>query len=166
MPWRTLSGSRYPTMIQTASDVIRALQGRTLATAESCTGGMIGAALTTVPGASKVYKGGVISYWSAVKESLLGVSAVALEQEGPVSETVAAQMAAGARRALDADIAVSVTGLAGPGGDEFGRPVGTVYIGYCDEKGTAVRHFVFEGSRDEVRQQAAHAALMLILERN
>ena len=122
--------------------------------------------LTSVPGASAVYKGGVISYWSAVKESVLGVSKADLAQYGPVSEPVAKQMAAGVRKLLDADVAVSVTGLAGPDGDEFGRPVGTVFVGYCDEKRSVVRECHFSGDRDAVRKQAAEAALMLILEFN
>ena len=147
-------------------DVLKALTGKTLATAESCTGGMIGQMLTSVPGASAVYKVGVISYWSAVKESVLGVSKADLAQYGPVSESVAKQMAAGVRKLLDADVAVSVTGLAGPDGDEFGRPVGTVFVGYCDEKRSVVRECHFSGDRDAVRKQAAEAALMLILECN
>lgn len=147
-------------------DVLKALTGKTLATAESCTGGMIGQMLTSVPGASAVYKGGVISYWSAVKESVLGVSKADLAQYGPVSEPVAKQMAAGVRKLLDADVAVLVTGLAGPDGDEFGRPVGTVFVGYCDEKRSVVRECHFSGDRDAVRKQAAEAALMLILEFN
>ena len=147
-------------------DVLKALTGKTLATAESCTGGMIGQMLTSVPGASAVYKGGVISYWSAVKESVLGVSKADLAQYGPVSEPVAKQMAAGVRKLLDADVAVSVTGLAGPDGDEFGRPVGTVFVGYCDEKRSVVRECHFSGDREAVRKQAAEAALMLILEFN
>lgn len=146
-----------------ASEVITALQGRTLATAESCTGGMVGAALTAVPGSSKVYKGGVISYWSEIKHALLGVEEAALKQFGPVSSQVAAQMAKGARVALDADIAVSVTGLAGPGGDEFGNRVGTVFIGYADESGAIWEEYHFSGDREAVRQQAVGAALALIL---
>ena len=146
--------------------MLKALTGKTLATAESCTGGMIGQMLTSVPGASAVYKGDVISYWSAVKESVLGVSKADLAQYGPVSEPVAKQMAAGVRKLLDADVAVSVTGLAGPDGDEFGRPVGTVFVGYCDEKRSVVRECHFSGDRDAVRKQAAEAALMLILEFN
>ena len=153
-------------MTKPATDVISCLQGKTLCTAESCTGGMIGAALTAVSGASKVYKGGIVSYTNEVKHRLLGVAAERLETEGAVSAPVARAMAMGARMALDADIAVSVTGLAGPSGDEFGNPVGTVFIGYADEAITTVRHFVFAGDRESVRQQAVEAALKLILEYN
>lgn len=153
-------------MTKAATDVIRTLQGKTLCTAESCTGGLIGGALTAVSGASNVYKGGIVSYTNEVKHKLLGVDADLLEREGTVSAAVAQAMAIGARRALDADIAVSVTGLAGPGGDEFGNPVGTVFIGYADEKTTTVRHFVFADNREAVRAQAVDAALALILEYN
>lgn len=151
-------------MMKLCSEVLAALKGKTLATAESCTGGMIGAALTAVPGASKVYKGGIISYWSEVKQQLLGVSGDDLQQLGPVSMQVASAMADGARKALHADIAVSVTGLAGPDGDEFGRPVGTVFVGFSREGKSTVKQFRFEGSREDVRQQAMEAALRLILE--
>ena len=148
-----------------ASDVIAALKGRTLSTAESCTGGLIGGALTAVPGSSKVYKGGIVSYWSEVKHSLLGVAEADLAKFGPVSSQVAAQMAKGARAALDTDIAVSVTGLAGPGGDEFGEPVGTVFIGYSDAHGEIVEKQQFFGDRETVRRLAVDAALTLILNR-
>ena len=147
-----------------SADVIKSLQGKTLATAESCTGGMIGASLTAVAGSSSVFKGGVISYTNEVKHNLLEVSEDVLNRFGAVSAPVAEAMAAGARKALGADIAVSVTGLAGPGGDEFGNPVGTVYVGYCDNTVCLSRQYLFSGNREQVRQQAADSALMLILE--
>lgn len=153
-------------MTKAATDVIRCLQGKILCTAESCTGGMIGAALTAVSGASNVYKGGIVSYTNEAKHKLLGVDAALLETEGAVSASVAKAMAVGARKALDADIAVSVTGLAGPGGDEFGNPVGTVFIGYADKTAADARHFVFAGDRERVRVQAVEEALKLILEYN
>ena len=146
--------------------MLKALSGKTLVTAESCTGGMIGQQLTGVPGSSAVYKGGVISYWSVIKQNVLGVLEADLAQYGPVSEPVAMQMAVGVRKLLNADVAVSVTGLAGPDGDEFGRPVGTVFVGYCDEKNALVKEYHFSGDREAVRKQAAEAALMLILEFN
>lgn len=147
----------------TAFDVIAHLQGRTLCTAESLTGGGIGAALTAVPGASAVYKGGIISYVDEVKRGVLGVAKNALETCGAVSEPVARQMALGARRVLHADIAVSVTGLAGPTGDEFGHEVGTVFIGYADEQKNLVKECHFSGDREAVRNQTIEAALQLIL---
>lgn len=145
-------------------DVIAALQGRTLATAESCTGGGIGAALTAVPGSSKVYKGGIISYTNEVKINQLGVAPEILNREGVVSATVAEAMAIGACKALRADIAVSVTGLAGPDGDEFGNPVGTVYIGYADKTKVISHKYLFSGSRQEIRNQAIVESLKMILE--
>ena len=145
-------------------DVIAALAGKTLVTAESCTGGGIGAALTGVSGSSAVYKGGIISYTNWVKQHLLHVDAELLDREGAVSEPVAKAMAEGARSVLEADIAVSVTGLAGPGGDDYGNPVGRVYIGYCDSQTTEVRCFTFSGDREEVRSRAVEEALKLILE--
>ena len=139
-------------------------RGWMCATAESCTGGLIGAALTAVPGSSAVYKGGIISYTTWVKANLLGVPEELLETVGAVSAPVAQAMAIGARKALQADIAVSVTGLAGPGGDEFGNPVGTVFIGFESDNITVVKQFRFSGDRDDVRRQAVVEALKLILE--
>ncbi len=147
-------------------EVLQALAGKTLVTAESCTGGGIGAALTQVPGSSSVYKGGIISYTNWVKHHLLGVEEGVLETFGAVSDPVARAMAEGARRSLQADVAVSVTGLAGPGGDEYGNPVGTVFIGYSDETATLARKFVFPGDREAVRNAAIREALKLILERS
>ena len=153
-------------MTHRSSEVIRRLRGKTLVTAESCTGGGIGAALTAVSGSSAVYKGGIISYCNEVKHRVLGVEQQLLDTLGAVSGPVAEQMAAGARRVLDADIAVSVTGLAGPGGDEYGHPVGTVFIGYCDEHQNLSRQYHFPGDREQVRSQAVEAALELILQYN
>ena len=146
--------------------VLEALRGKTLVTAESCTGGGIGAALTTVPGSSAVYKGGIISYTNWVKHNLLGVDQKLLDTLGAVSAPVAEAMAEGARKVLRADIAVSVTGLAGPGGDEFGNPVGLVFIGYSDCRKTLSRRFLFPGDREAVRQNACREALKLVLENN
>ena len=146
--------------------VLSALAGKTLVTAESLTGGGIGAALTGVPGSSEVYKGGIISYTNWVKENLLGVDGGVLARWGAVSAPVAEAMARGARARLEGDIALSVTGLAGPGGDEYGNPVGTVFVGYSDEKTTLSRQFLFRGTREEVRTQTIRAALELVLEQN
>lgn len=153
-------------MTSLCCDVLNRLEGKTLATAESCTGGGIGAALTAIPGSSAVYKGGIISYTNWVKRNLLGVDKKLLDTLGAVSAPVAQAMAEGARKALQADIAVSVTGLAGPGGDEFGNPVGRVYIGYSDENVSLSREFTFDGDRDAVRSQAVREALKLIQEYN
>ena len=153
-------------MMRRASDVIARLQGKTLVTAESCTGGGLGAALTGVSGSSAVYKGGIISYCNEVKHRILGVDEIVLNEIGAVSAPVAKAMASGARKVLGADIAVSVTGLAGPGGDEFGNPVGTVFLGYADEKCVLSKEFHFSGDREAVRNQAIDAALLMILQQN
>lgn len=147
-------------------DVIHKLQGKTLVTAESLTGGGIGAAITSVSGSSAIYKGGIISYTNEVKASVLGVPKSILNSFGAVSAETAAAMVSGVRQLLNADIAVSVTGLAGPGGDEYGNPVGTVFIGYEDNNCSVVRHFVFSGDREAVRNQTVEAALALILQYN
>ncbi|MBQ7817366.1 MAG: CinA family protein [Oscillospiraceae bacterium] len=151
-------------MTSLASEVIKALAGKTLATAESCTGGMIGQLLTGVPGASLVYKGGVISYTNEVKQNVLGVDGEALAKFGAVSAQTAAAMASGVRKLLNTDAAVSVTGLAGPGGDEYDNAVGTVFIGFDSQRHSEVKEFHFTGDREAVRRQAAEAALKLILE--
>ena len=153
-------------MMTLCSDVLKALSGKTLATAESLTGGGIGNAITAVSGSSAVYKGGIVSYCNEIKHKLLDVDMELLDSVGAVSAPVAEAMAAGARRVLDADVAVSVTGLAGPGGDEFGNPVGTVFVGYADDKAVFSRGFLFEGSRESIRKQTIEAALRLVLQRN
>lgn len=145
-------------------DVIKALEGKTLATAESCTGGGIGSALTSVPGSSAVYKGGVICYTNWVKEHILGVDSKLLAEFGAVSAPVAQAMAKDVRKALEADVSLSVTGLAGPAGDDFGNPVGTVFIGCDSSWRSEVREYHFDGDRAAVREQAVTAALELVLE--
>ena len=151
-------------MMSLCCDVLKALQGKTLVTAESLTGGGIGAALTRVPGSSEVYKGGVICYTNWVKENILGVPGDVLERWGAVSRQTAEYLACGVRSLLKADAAVAVTGLAGPGGDEFGHSVGTVFIGYQDSAHSDAREYHFSGSREDVRSQTIEAALRLVLE--
>lgn len=151
-------------MMKLCCEVLKALKGKTLVTAESCTGGGIGAAITGVAGSSEVYKGGIISYTNWVKENLLGVDAKLLQQEGAVSAKVAVAMARGARERLQSDVAVSVTGLAGPGGDDYGNPVGTVYIGYADDHTEFAERFLFTGERELVRNQSIEAALQIVLD--
>ena len=138
-------------------------QKKTLATAESCTGGGIGHALTAVPGSSAVYLGGVISYTNGVKEKLLGVPHEILETFGAVSPETAQAMAQGVRSAIGSDFALSVTGLAGPDGDGSGKPVGLVYTGCCTQHAVAIQEHHFHGSRQSVREQAVQAALELAL---
>ena len=151
-------------MRKLCADVLSQLEGKTLVTAESLTGGGIGAALTDIPGSSAVYKGGIICYTDWVKEQILGVSGDVLKFRGAVSPYTAEAMARGARKLLQADVAVAVTGLAGPDGDDFGNPVGTVYIGYSDSHGAFAKHFQFSGNREQVREQTILAALKIVLE--
>lgn len=143
--------------------LLQALNGRTFSTAESCTGGGIGAAFTAVAGSSAVYKGGVISYTNWVKENILGVSEQVLKEKGAVSEQTARQMAVGVRRLLRTTMAVSVTGIAGPGTDELATPVGTVYIGYADAQKSYAKKFLFDGDRETVRKLAVEAAIKLLI---
>lgn len=139
-------------------------RGLTVATAESCTGGMIAAAITDVVGASRVFGTGVVSYSCDCKMKLLGVSAATLEAKGAVSAATAAQMAQGVRRVADAAIGVSVTGEAGPIAAEH-HPVGTVFIGLSDGEGTVTEEHHFEGDRAAIRRQAATAVLSLLVRR-
>lgn len=131
----------------------------TCATAESCTGGLVGAMLTARPGSSDWYLGGVISYSNEVKRTLLGVSGRDLESVGAVSEPVVRSMALGACRATGADAAMSTSGVAGPGGGSQEKPVGTVWIGWALNGETRAEVFHFEGDRDGVRVQAARRAV-------
>ena len=150
-------------MTNLCCNVLNILHGKTLATAESCTGGWIGKALTCIPGSSAIYKGGIISYTNFVKQHVLNVDSVVLDKFGAVSKETATDMAKGVRNLLQTDVAVSVTGLAGPGGDEFNHKVGTVYIACATEQDLTVREYHFCGDREEVRSQAVKAALELIL---
>ena len=131
---------------------------KTVATAESCTGGLLGKSITDISGSSAVYPGGVISYSSRIKHAILGVDQGLLDTLGPVSEPVARQMAEGVRRVIGADLGLSVTGIAGPNSDETGRPVGLVYIGASFGDRTVVREFRFDGDRAAIRAQSAEAA--------
>ena len=149
-----------------SAKVLTLLAGKRLATAESLTGGGIGQALTAVSGASAVFAGGVISYTNEVKHKVLGVPVEILDACGPVCADVAKAMAVGARNVIGADVAVAVTGLAGPGGDEYGNPEGTVFIGYADEKTVLAREHHFTGDRAGIREQTIEAALALVLEMN
>jgi nicotinamide-nucleotide amidase len=144
--------------------VLELCRGRslTLATAESCTGGLVAARLTSVPGSSDVFVGGVVAYANAVKEAELGVPASVLEAHGAVSSETAAAMARGARERLGADLAVSVTGIAGPGGGTPEKPVGLVYLCASGPDGERVQDFVVTGDRETVRGRAAVAALHLV----
>jgi len=137
-------------------------RGLTLATAESCTGGLVAARLTSIPGSSDVFAGGVVAYSNAVKREELGVPAETLEAYGAVSEETAAAMAEGARERLGVDVAVSVTGVAGPGGGTEEKPVGLVYLHAVGPDGARSVSFSVPSDRESIRRRAAVAAIHLV----
>jgi nicotinamide-nucleotide amidase len=146
-----------------AGGLLRA-HGLTLAVAESCTGGLISHRITNIPGASDYYLAGFVTYSNEAKRLLLGVSDRALADHGAVSAQVAEQMAAGARRTSGADVAVAVTGIAGPGGGTPEKPVGTVFMAVAGPGGTVVRHHWFSGDRRAIKEATADGALRLVCE--
>jgi nicotinamide-nucleotide amidase len=137
-------------------------RGLTLATAESCTGGLVAARLTSVPGSSDAFRGGVVAYSNDVKERELGVAGAILEEHGAVSAETAKAMAEGARARLGADVAVAVTGVAGPGGGTEDKPVGLVYVHAAGPAGEEARRTDFPGDREMIRGRATAAALHLV----
>jgi PncC family amidohydrolase len=136
----------------------------TLAVAESCTGGLLGGRITSVPGCSRYFLGGVIAYADAVKRDVLGVPEALLSAHGAVSAPVACAMAEGVRARTGADYGVSVTGIAGPEGGTPEKPVGLVYVGLAGGHGVRSEKCLFAGSRDEVRRQTVDRALGLLTE--
>lgn len=138
-------------------------KGLTCATAESCTGGGVGSAITAVSGSSAVFWGGVISYDNSVKRDVLGVAEETLATKGAVSPECAAAMAKGAQRLLKTDLAVSLTGIAGPGGGSAEKPVGLVWFGLASAKSVATEKRIFSGDRAAVRAAAVEHALQQLL---
>lgn len=136
----------------------------TLATAESCTGGLVASRITDVSGSSAYFLGGIVAYSYEAKASLLGVSWDTLNTKGAVSRETVIEMAQGARRVFNADIAVSVSGIAGPGGGTPDKPVGTVWVGLATPSGEEARHFVWDGDRILNKQLSSEAALQFILD--
>jgi PncC family amidohydrolase len=139
-------------------------RGLCLALAESCTGGLVSHRLTNVPGSSAYYLGGINAYANAVKMRLLGVKKETLETYGAVSEETAREMALGARRALQADVAVSITGIAGPGGGSPDKPVGLTWIGLSGPDYLQAQAFIWPGDRLQVKEQSAEKALLILAE--
>ena len=158
---RYLFAEEERTIQEIVLDLCRA-RGLTLATAESCTGGLIAARLTDVPGASEVFRGGVVAYADDVKTRELGVAGDVLAAHGAVSAETAAAMAAGARERLGADVAIAVTGVAGPGGGTAEKPVGLVFLHASGPDGDEALRFEFPGERDWIRTRSAVAALHLV----
>lgn len=143
----------------------RALNARgwTLAVAESCTGGLIGHLITQVPGSSEYFLGGVISYSDRIKMELLGVAKSTLVGEGAVSEETARQMALGVRARFGASLGLAATGIAGPSGGSTEKPVGLTWLAAATPNMERAERFVFDGNRQEIKEQAAHEALQLLL---
>jgi len=137
-------------------------RGLTLAVAESCTGGLIGHLITQVPGSSTYFLGGVIAYANEVKERLLGVRPTTLAEHGAVSPQTALEMARGVRRALQADLGLAVTGIAGPSGGTPHKPVGLVYVALAAPEGAWVEEHRWQGDRPTNKPLSAHAALDLL----
>ena len=138
------------------------VRGLTCAAAESCTGGGVGAAITAVPGSSAVFLGDIVSYSNTVKHEVLGVSQTTLETVGAVSPETAAQMAEGVRRLIKADLAISLTGIAGPDGGSAEKPVGLVWFGLATPRGVRTEKAIFTGDRATVRAKAVTHALGML----
>ena len=139
-------------------------KGLSLALAESCTGGMIAETITNVAGASDIFYGSAVTYVNSAKEHILGVARETLEKHGAVSSECAEEMACGARRVYGADVAMSVTGIAGPGGGSEGKPVGTVWFGLATKDGAETFRRRFDGDRAAVRRQTVGEVLRRLAE--
>lgn len=137
-------------------------RGLTISTAESCTGGLVGHLLTNIPGSSEYYIGSITAYAYHVKVRQLNVNWQTLESHGAVSRETVAEMASGVRAALETDIGIAVSGIAGPGGSSPGKPVGLVWLGLSTPAGDWTRDHNFEGDRIAVKDQAAEAALQFV----
>ena len=158
----------FSTLGETLEDIVGrylALRHKTLAVAESCTGGSLSERLTRVPGSSNYFLGGVVCYSNDLKTRLTGVPAKLIEEKGAVSKPVAMALAEGIRRNVGASVGVGVTGIAGPGGGTAEKPVGLVFIALADDRGTQVREFRFPGDRERVRHLSTQAALEMIRRR-
>ena len=157
--------STEETIFETAVRLVALLNARGLvcATAESCTGGGVGSAITSVPGSSSVFAGGIVSYANEVKRDVLGVPEAVLLEKGAVSAECAAAMASGARKLLNTDVAVSITGIAGPDGGSAEKPVGLVWFGLASSDGVRTERAIFQGDRAQVRSAAVVHALGMLM---
>ena len=136
----------------------------TLSVCESCTGGMLGSLITSIPGSSEYFVGGIIAYSDAIKRRLVGVKARTLSQHGAVSSAVAREMALAVKKKMNSDIGMSITGIAGPSGGSREKPVGLVYVGLAMKRRLVVREFCFKGGREVIRRAACRQALRLLHE--
>ena len=151
------------TLAQTIGKLLLA-RGLTLVTAESCTGGLVGHWITNIPGSSAYYLGGVVSYSNGLKTGIVGVNPNTIEEHGAVSEQTALEMAVGVRKKLGADIGVSVTGIAGPGGATESKPVGLTWIGLSGHTGDICRRYIWDRDRIGNKDESARAVLRLLVE--
>ena len=153
-------------LIALAQKLVEQLRARNqqITTAESCTGGLVAALITEISGSSSVFSRGVVSYANEVKSALLGVDKKLLAAHGAVSAEVATAMAQGALKKAHADIAIAITGIAGPTGGSPEKPVGLVFIALAGKNGLEVKRFLFKGERHEVRMQAVKAAIEMALQ--
>lgn len=138
--------------------------GMTISVAESCTGGMLASKLTSLPGSSEYFLGGVVTYSNDSKESILGASKDTMIADGAVSKGTAIDMAEGVRRIFYSDVSLSITGIAGPGGGTDTKPVGLVWIGLSSNNGSFAKKYLFGGDRGTIRESAVDAALDLLIE--
>jgi len=136
----------------------------TLAVAESCTGGLLSHLLTNVPGSSKYYECGIVSYSNRAKVGVLGISGTIIKEKGAVSEEVAREMALRIRELRETDLGIGITGIAGPGGGSLKKPVGLVYMALSSSKGIQCRRFVFSGERKLIKWKSSQAALNMLRE--
>ena len=161
-----IGGEAEDVLLEKAAELVRMAteRGVTLGTAESCTGGMVSESITSVAGSSACMRGAIVSYDNDIKTGSLGVDAETIATEGAVSRDTALQMAVGARQVLGADYAVSVTGIAGPGGAVEGKPVGTVWVALASSEGACAFEHHFAGDRQTVRRQATCSCLDLLID--
>lgn len=152
-----------PTIEFQIGDLLRA-RSWTLATAESCTGGLVADRITNVPGSSDYFMGAIVAYANAVKIHTLGVDAATIERYGAVSRETVLEMAKGVRAVLRVDLAVSVSGIAGPGGGQPGKPTGTTWLGLAASDGAWARTFVWDGDRVANKAFSAQATLQMLLD--
>jgi len=159
------TAAKRPRLRGRVAEAVAALgrKGLSVSVAESCTGGMLAALITSVPGSSKCFRGGVVAYANDVKTGLLGVKASTIKRCGAVSEETAEEMARGVRERLASDLGISITGIAGPGGGTVEKPVGTVYVAVASARGAVSRRFAFSGSRDMIRRESAREALEMLI---
>ncbi len=135
-----------------------------LSVCESCTGGMLGSIITTVPGSSNYFKGGIIAYSNEIKNKIIGVKKRTLKNFGAVSKQTASEMAMGIKRIMGTDAGIAITGIAGPGGGTKNKPVGLVYIGVILSKKIKVEKNIFSGNRQQIREKACEQALRLLIQ--